>query len=228
MVTEVEIERDLENWKKWQSAAGGSGGGDGAGSSGGQDDGGMGRDQRLLLGLLDDLMADLKTFSAALNTENFYRFVEDTDRPEMLTMGRLAGSLIATDAMPKLQAFRSDLAANYPLRHHFLFGAGLTGDPLLFKATVAQKWKLPKELQWADPLEIVEFLKRSRENFGLAGKILGSLQEALKEFPGIKTLLEAIDELLSIFKFWSRHIDRQHKLVRLTFRADGFWGEDED
>lgn len=210
MVTEVERERDIENWKRMQFASDGGSGGDGSDGDG-LGGGDMGRDRKLLLEILDDLIADLGVFGQALDTPALYEFVrEGTDRTELLHMGQLAHDMIANDAIPKLKVLRADLEINYPLRHAFLFSAGLTGNPLFFKRQVSKKWGLPKDLAWTDRLAVVTFLNRARENFEMGAKILGSLEEALKEFPGIKTLLEAIDELLSIFDFWSRHITRQH------------------
>lgn len=211
MVTEVERETAMLNWQRAKAGDRGSGGG------GGSDDdrlggGDMGRDRRLLLEILDDLIADLGIFGEALQSPAFYEFVApETDREELAFMGQLAQRMIVSDAAPKLQTLRKDLDTQYPLRHAFLFSAGLTGDPLFFKRQVSRNWRLTTNFQWASPFEVAGFLKRARENFEMGAKILGSLEEALKEFPGIKTLLEAIDELLSIFDFWSRHISRQQR-----------------
>lgn len=212
MVTEVERETAMLNWQREKAGDRGSGGGGGGSDGDGLGGGDMGRDRRLLLDILDDLIADLGVFGEALQSPGFYEFVApEADREELLFMGQLARRMIVEDATPKLLTLRKDLDTHYPLRHAFLFSAGLTGDPLFFKRQVSSHWKLSTNFQWANPFEIVRFLKQARENFEMGAKILGSLEEALKEFPGIKTLLEAIDELLSIFDFWSRHISRQQR-----------------
>lgn len=163
MVTEVERERDIENWKRMQFASDGGSGGDGSDGDG-LGGGDMGRDRKLLLEILDDLIADLGVFGQALDTPALYEFVRvQTDRTELLHMGQLAHDMIANDAIPKLKVLRADLEINYPLRHAFLFSAGLTGNPLFFKRQVSKKWGLPKDLAWADRLAVVTFLKRARK-----------------------------------------------------------------
>ena len=203
MTTERELQDALD--RRDQVTIVGGGGSDGSDDGGDAADGGG----RRLTGFLEDLDAalgefarDLRQVPYALEINGKKVFDTGLRGPSLL-----GANLAETDTRPKVRALIRDLDANYLLREPALAAHGLTGDPLLYKTSAAERRRksLREELE-----ELAQRFRGWQRYFNVAATIFDSLYAALKEIPGMSALIDAIKEILEFLAFNAEEIAERY------------------
>lgn len=177
---------------------GDGGNGGGIGSSRPEDGGGR------LIGFLKDLDIALGVVADELRTVQ--DIDHDLDFPQLAELSELGGELANADGRPRVKLLVRDLEENYLLRESNLAAVGLTGKPVFYKTGMASRRNsVRRQLQ-----DLGERFRAWQRYFDVAAAIISSLLEALQEVPGMKSLIEALKELLEFLAFNAEEIAENH------------------